>query len=400
MPIVCGVQFRSRGKTYFFSPNRVRDLAKGDYVIVATSRGDELGQVRQAHREVLASEIVGDLKPVLRRARTVDLLEAERHRENEGAAIAKCREHVERYRLQMKIVDAEYSYDGTRLTFSFTAEKRVDFRELVRDLARAYRTRIELRQIGVRDECKLMGGLGKCGRSLCCATWLNNFSPVSIRMAKAQDLPLSPMEISGLCGRLLCCLRYEDEYYRQVKRRLPRAGKAIETPLGPGKVVRVSALKETITVSVEGGTRFEVTSDQIEGNRVVEVDQSPLASTQRQALDAVLPPASEAPTGGKRRGGPTPERGEPGDDGSSQRRSRSRSRRRPRRQAPSPETQSGPGSRSGGSPRDDPKRSPRRSSGPQKGRRAEQPGEETTTGRPPKRRRPRSRRRRPRRPTE
>ena len=235
MPIVCGIRFRGTGKVYYFSPGEIQDLQTDDYVIVETARGVELGQVIMPAVEVDQAEIVAELKPVLRRASPADLLDAEGFRQQEPGAVIKCKELAAKLGLAMKIISAEYNYDGTRLTFFFTAEQRVDFRELVRELAHAFRTRIELRQVGVRDEAKIMGGIGKCGRPLCCASWLTEFCPVSIRMAKQQDLPLSPMEISGLCGRLLCCLEYENGYYQEVKGRFPKVGKNIETPLGPGR---------------------------------------------------------------------------------------------------------------------------------------------------------------------
>ena len=291
MPVVCGIKFRGTGKVYYFSPGEVRDLQTGDQVIVETARGVEMGQVAMPALEVDQSEIVADLKPILRRATPADLLDAQNFRHQEPDAVIKCRELVAKLNLPMKITGAEYNYDGTRLTFFFTAEQRVDFRELVRELAHIFRTRIDLRQIGVRDEAKIMGGIGKCGRPLCCATWLSEFCPVSIRMAKQQDLPLSPMEISGLCGRLLCCLDYENDYYQEVKGRFPKVGKTIETPIGPGKVIRVSALKETTSVLMEDGTIIELTADQLAGNATIQPESGPstLNEKQRQALNVALP---------------------------------------------------------------------------------------------------------------
>lgn len=265
MPIVCGVKFREVGKIYFFSPGDEADLQEGDYVIVETSRDTELGQVVMAPREVAESEVVGELKPVLRRATPLELVEAEKFRQREEEALQTCREEVKKANLPMKIVSAEYSFDGSRLTFFFTSEQRVDFRDLVRNLAHLFKARIELRQIGVRDEARLMGGLGKCGRLLCCATWLTDFIPVSIRMAKEQNLPLSPMEISGLCGRLLCCLAYEQDYYHAVRGVFPKVGKTIDSPLGTAKVVKVSVLQETVTLLLADGSTMELTADQLAG---------------------------------------------------------------------------------------------------------------------------------------
>ncbi|MBC7316559.1 MAG: hypothetical protein H5T70_09100, partial [Chloroflexi bacterium] len=190
MPIVCGIKFREASKVYFFSPGEVTDLQEDDYVIVETARGTELGRVVMPPREVDESEVVGELKPVLRRATPLELVEAEKFRQSEEEALRICREEVRKVNLPMKIVGAEYSFDGSRLTFFFTSEQRIDFRDLVRNLAHLFKARIELRQIGVRDEARLLGGLGKCGRPLCCATWLSDFAPVSIRMAKEQNLPL------------------------------------------------------------------------------------------------------------------------------------------------------------------------------------------------------------------
>ena len=200
MPLVVGIRFNPATKVYYFDPTGFEDLATGDYAVVETARGKEVGKVVIPPRQVDSGEIVGRLKEVERRATPMDLTEMAYYRFREQDAVIRCREKVQEHGLPMKIVRAEYNYDGSRLVFFFASEKRVDFRKLVQDLARSFRARIELRQIGVRDEAKLMGGIGKCGRSLCCTTWLTEFSPVSIKMAKAQDLPLSPMDISGICG--------------------------------------------------------------------------------------------------------------------------------------------------------------------------------------------------------
>jgi cell fate regulator YaaT (PSP1 superfamily) len=265
MPIVCGVTFRGNNKIYHFGVGSDLDLAVDDHVIVDTSRGDEMGRVAQAPREMERREVVGDLKPVLRLATTAELIEAERYRLLEDEAVAICRERVRAADLPMKMVAAEYSYDGSRLTFTFSSEERVDFRNLVRELAREFKTRIELRQVGVRDEARVVGGIGKCGRPLCCATWLDAFAPVSIRMAKQQNLPLSPNEISGLCGRLLCCLNYEYDYYKEVAGRFPRVGKIVESPVGLAKVLHVSVLRETVDLLLEDGSRVELTAEQFNG---------------------------------------------------------------------------------------------------------------------------------------
>jgi cell fate regulator YaaT (PSP1 superfamily) len=286
MPIVCGVKFRGIGKVYYFAPPEDEELVADDLVVVETSRGRELGQIVFPDHEVGEDEIVGDLKPIVRRASSLDLLEMQRYCHQADAAVEQCRQEIESAGLLMKIVGAEYSYDGSRLTFFFTAEQRVDFRELVRKLARTFKTRIELRQIGVRDEAKIVGGFGKCGRPLCCATWLTHFSPVSIRMAKQQDLPLSPMEISGVCGRLLCCLAYENNYYGQVKGRFPRIGRVIDTPAGRARVIKVSVLKETVDLLLEDGSTLEMSAAQLAGEEPFE--DKPLNTIQQRLAESSI----------------------------------------------------------------------------------------------------------------
>jgi len=296
MPIVVGVKFRGVGKVYYFSPNQIEDLTLDDHVIVETARGIEMGQVVQAPHEVPEDKVVGQLKPVMRKASPAELLDAQRYQAKEAEAVALCREQVARAGLPMKVVQAEYNYDGSRLTFFFASEQRVDFRDLVRDLAHQFKTRIELRQIGVRDEARILGGIGKCGRPLCCATWLTDFAPVSIRMAKQQDLPLSPMEISGLCGRLLCCLAYETEMYKEVKSKFPKVGKMIETSVGPARLNRVRVFAETAEVELEDGTRLELTADQVAGKEpiVFEPRAAGLNGLQQRALGQAISSDREA----------------------------------------------------------------------------------------------------------
>ncbi|MGQ9456923.1 MAG: PSP1 domain-containing protein [Anaerolineae bacterium] len=258
MPIVVGVQFRPATKIYYFDPGGLADLKEGDHVIVETTHGSEMGQVVIPPKEVPEEEVVGQLKKALRRATAWDAVQAAYYRAREGKALERCQEKVKEYGLPMKLIAAEYSFDGSRLVFYFTAEARVDFRALVRDLARTFKTRIELRQIGVRDEAKLLGGIGPCGRELCCRAWLSEFNPVSIRMAKQQDMPLNPADISGLCGRLLCCLAYENDVYAEIKARLPKLKATVMTPHGPGKVVGINALKETVSVQLESEAIVEL----------------------------------------------------------------------------------------------------------------------------------------------
>lgn len=256
MAKVVGVRFRPGGKIYYFAPTGFEDLAVGEYVIVETTRGKEMGKVVALPGEV--EEETEPLKPIERRATPLDLSERERHRLREAEALERCKEGVAEHGLPMKLVKAEYSFDGSRLVVYFIAEKRVDFRELVRDLARTLKTRVELRQVGVRDEAKLLGGLGRCGRVVCCATHLCEFSPVSIKMAKLQDISLNPSEISGVCGRLLCCLAYENDFYCTAKERLPKVGCVVETPYGPGRVTALNVLKETVSVELRGEVTVEI----------------------------------------------------------------------------------------------------------------------------------------------
>ena len=248
---VVGIKFRNSAKVYYFAPEGLQDLERGDYVVVETVRGQEAGRVAFPPREMPEEAIPSRLKGVLRQATALDLTQMERYRQREKQVLVRCREQVAEHGLVMKVIRAEYNFNGTYLTFYFTSEKRVDFRALVKDLARAFKARIELHQVGVRDEVRLLGGYGLCGCPHCCATWLTGFRPISIRMAKQQDLPLSPMEISGVCGRLLCCLAYENGFYAEVKKGLPRVGSTIQTPRGVGKVVSVNVLRESVQVKLE-----------------------------------------------------------------------------------------------------------------------------------------------------
>lgn len=262
MPIVTGIRFKDSGKTYHFDPHELR-LAAGDWVVVDTVRGPELGRVALAPTDLPPDQLFGDLKPVLRRATDTDLQQLQHLQQFEDDALHMCSEKVREHNLPMALVKAEYNFDGSRLTFFFTADKRVDFRALVRDLARTFRTRIELRQIGPRDEAKLLGGIGPCGRLLCCSTFLPDFARVSIKMAKDQDLPLTPSKISGVCGRLLCCLSYEHEQYVDIKAELPERGDWVQTAQGPGEVIAVNVVKETVTVELGEGNTVDCTAQQI-----------------------------------------------------------------------------------------------------------------------------------------
>ena len=244
---IVGVNFREAGKIYYFSPDGLK-LSVGEQVIVETSRGVEMGTVKVANKVISSSEIVSPLKPVTRSATAADIQHYEKNRAAEEDAIAICQKKVEAHGLGMKLVGAEYTFDNSKLIFYFTCESRVDFRELVRDLASTFRTRIELRQIGIRDEAKMLGGLGVCGRKLCCANFLSDFVQVSIKMAKEQNFSLNSSKVSGACGRLMCCLRYEHETYEEAIKQTPPNGSVVKTPDGDGVVIETKPLAREIKV--------------------------------------------------------------------------------------------------------------------------------------------------------
>ncbi|HOL16673.1 MAG TPA: stage 0 sporulation family protein [Bacillota bacterium] len=250
MPRVIGVRFRKAGKIYYFDPATHR-VAVGDRVIVETARGLEIGVVITAEKEVAESEVVQPLKKVVRIATEADLRQAEENRRREGDAFEKCQVQINRHGLNMKLVGVEYTFDRSKIIFYFTSEERVDFRELVKDLAAIFKTRIELRQIGVRDEAKMVGGFGPCGRPFCCASFLEEFQPVSIRMAKGQNLSLNPTKISGVCGRLMCCLRFELNAYEEAREEQFSVGEAVVTPDGEGLVEKVNPGKKVILVKLK-----------------------------------------------------------------------------------------------------------------------------------------------------
>ncbi len=269
MPEIVAIRFKRAGKVYYFDPGNI-DVKVGDWVIVETSKGQEAGKVVIGRHQVEENTLTEPLKPVLRIASSEDIRKMEMYKSKEQEALQKCREKILQHNLPMKLVGADYSFDGSKIVFFFTAESRVDFRELVKDLAATFKTRIELRQIGVRDEAKFLGGLGRCGQTLCCASFLKEFEPVSIKMAKDQDLPLNPMKISGLCGRLLCCLAYENEFYCQAKQNLPSIGSIIETNFGQAKVIGVNVIKNTINVELESGVTTEIPANKVD--EVIEED--------------------------------------------------------------------------------------------------------------------------------
>lgn len=257
MAEMVGVRFKRAGKVYYFDPAGIA-LEVNDYVIVKTSRGLELGRVVIAPRQVLANELTEPLKPVVRKAEPEDVQHAEEFDATAEEALIECGKLIGELQLPMKLLSAEYNFDGSHLTFLFSAEERVDFRELVRRLTNRFKIRVELRQVGSRDEARLVGGFGRCGRPLCCASFINEFTPVSIRMAKEQELPLNPMKISGACGRLMCCLGYESEQYHMMKEKLPKVGQQVSTPLGDATVAGGNPLKETVLVELESGVTVEL----------------------------------------------------------------------------------------------------------------------------------------------
>lgn len=264
MPLVVGVSFKKVGKIYFFDPGGL-DLREGDFVIAETARGIEFGEVMVEPHEVPEDEIVPPLKKIVRKATGQDMEREDSNRTKEKEAYSTCQEKIHAHNLPMKLIDAEYCFDGSQVTFYFSAESRVDFRELVRELASSLRTKVQLHQVGVRDEAKLFGGMGPCGRPLCCASFLSGFEPVSMKMAKEQSLFLNPLKFSGTCGKLMCCLKFEYPVYKEAKARLPSLGSTIETPKGPGRVTEVNVIKETLTVDLGEGVILHCAAAELTG---------------------------------------------------------------------------------------------------------------------------------------
>jgi len=281
MPTVVGVKLRFTPKTLLFAPAGF-EPAEGDSVIVQTERGTEFGTVTKRLHEVPDSEIRAPLKPITRVATPEDLVRHAELSAQERAAIPVVRELIAQHKLDMKPIEVEYLFDGDKVVFYFVAEERVDFRELVKDLASRFRARIDMRQVGVRDEARLVGGLGHCGEQLCCVRFGGEFQPVSIRMAKEQDLPLNPLKISGLCGRLMCCLRYEYEAYKDYKGRAPKKGAIVETPLGLAKVAELNTPHETVGLRFEDGRRVSVPLAEMSCNK----GSGCPCSVSREALEA------------------------------------------------------------------------------------------------------------------
>ncbi|MCK5811990.1 MAG: stage 0 sporulation family protein [Clostridiales bacterium] len=254
---VAGIRFKQVGKVYYFSPGNL-DLPKGESVIVETSKGIEFGSVVLEPKEVEDKLVVLPLKEIIRIATDKDKDIIKKNEIKEKDAYAICYEKIKKHKIAMKLVSVNYAFEGNKILFHFTAEGRVDFRELVKDLAGVFRTRIELRQIGIRDEAKILGGVGICGRTLCCNSFLDEFQPVSIKMAKDQNLSLNPTKISGICSRLMCCLRYEHEAYQDLIKNSPGIGSLVTTVDGKGEVVSVSLLKGNVRVKVQKGDNIEV----------------------------------------------------------------------------------------------------------------------------------------------
>lgn len=270
MPTVVGIRFKKACKIYYFDPAE-SGVAKGDHAIVETARGVEYGEVVIGPREVDESSIVPPLKPVMRKATAEDDLKLAENKIREKEAFNICLRKIKNHDLPMRLIDVEFTFDVNKIIFYFTADGRIDFRELVKDLASVFRTRIELRQIGVRDEAKMLGGIGSCGRPLCCATFLGDFEPVSIRMAKDQSLSLNPTKISGICGRLMCCLKYENHMYckgcgngnKRERLEIPKMGALVVTPLGEGKVVGINRGQHTASVKLAPDNIIQVEWDEI-----------------------------------------------------------------------------------------------------------------------------------------
>ena len=249
---VVGIRFKKVGKIYYFEPQDLK-INKGDYLIVETARGIELGECVIGIKEISEEEIISPLKKVLRIATEEDILKHKENKAKEIEALEICLKKIQEHKLDMKLIDVEYTFDNNKVIFYFTADGRVDFRELVKDLATIFKTRIELRQIGVRDEAKMIGGLGPCGRPMCCSSFLGDFASVSIKMAKEQNLSLNPTKISGICGRLMCCLNYEQNTYEDIRKRLPKVGSIVETVDGKGEVTLNNTVKESVKVKTKIG---------------------------------------------------------------------------------------------------------------------------------------------------
>lgn len=300
MSMIMGVQFQKNGKMYYFDANGI-EARNGEYVIVDTVRGIDLGEVVLAPREMSTIPETEALRKVIRTATEQDIQLSLENRVKEKEAFVICQKKITEHKLEMKLVSVEYSFDGSKVLFYFTANGRVDFRSLVKDLASVFKMRIELRQIGVRDEAKMLGGLGPCGRPICCGSFLSQFQPVSIKMAKEQNLSLNPTKISGVCGRLMCCLKYEQDHYEQTRKKMPKIGKTVNTPNGAGPVTDLNILKETVFVRLTNGDTSEIReyplesiskADNIQAERTPSIDTEEIMT----AKESQPPRASEKAT--------------------------------------------------------------------------------------------------------
>jgi cell fate regulator YaaT (PSP1 superfamily) len=288
---IVGVGFMKAGKTYYFDPKGEK-YELGEMVIVETARGMELGHILIANREIDESELVAELKPIERKANDKDLEKYHENLEKREDALKVCAEKIEKHGLDMKLVDVEFMIDGAKIVFYFSADGRVDFRELAKDLASHFHTRIELRQIGVRDEARMLGGIGICGRPLCCSKWLSDFHPVSIKMAKQQNLSLNPSKISGSCGRLMCCLNFEDKTYKELRKGMPKDNERIETPEGLAKVVKVDYFNgkiNTRAIEIDPETGEEVFAQEIKAYTRDEIKRKGKKDKEGQAQEVHEP---------------------------------------------------------------------------------------------------------------
>ena len=280
---VISVKFKESGRAYYFDPKEL-EIKEGEFVIVETARGVECGEVVRSAHEIVSGSFPREIKPVIRLADGVDVRRMRQNRADEKATFELCEKRIAAHKLQMKLVDAEYTLDRSKLVFYFTADNRVDFRELVKDLASVFRARIELRQIGVRDEAKMIGGLGICGRPFCCAQFMDEFLPVSIKMAKTQNLSLNPTKISGTCGRLMCCLKYEQEAYSDLLRTTPKNGAVVNTPEGRGVVVDVNLLTGMLKVRMDRAPEVAPMSFHAKQVKVIKDSQIKVAKEEVEKL--------------------------------------------------------------------------------------------------------------------
>lgn len=269
MTEVVGIKFKNAGKIYYFSPGNAANLSVGTGVIVETARGQEFGYICLPPTHVKDEEVVKPLKQIIRVATPEDIERKAENDEKRDEAMRLCQEKIDKHGLEMKLIDVEHTFDNNKIVFFFTADGRVDFRELVKDLAGVFRMRIELRQVGVRDEAKILGGCGPCGKGLCCATWMADFQPVSIKMAKAQNLSLNPTKISGICGRLMCCLKYENDTYMDLRRGMPDPGEVIETKDGKAKVIDTNLLAGKLRARLFTGEKEEDGTDKLSSDTYV-----------------------------------------------------------------------------------------------------------------------------------